>query len=40
VLVDEYKYIFMVVSSYGIIAYLPLLERLVQGTLACEVRAY
>jgi hypothetical protein len=37
--VDEYEYIFMVVSGYGIIAHLPLLERLVQGTLAREVRA-
>jgi hypothetical protein len=27
--VDEYEYIFIVVSGYGIIAHLPLLERLV-----------
>jgi hypothetical protein len=28
-LVDEYKYVLMVVSGYNIIAHLPLLERLV-----------
>ena len=38
-LVDEYEYIFIVVSGYGIIAHLPFLERLVQGTLTREVRA-
>ena len=37
--VVNYEYIFMVASSYGIVAQLPLLERLVQGTLAREVRA-
>ncbi|CZR52131.1 uncharacterized protein PAC_02008 [Phialocephala subalpina] len=37
--VSNYEYIFMVASGYGIIAQLPLLERLVQGTLAREVRA-
>jgi NAD(P)H-flavin reductase len=37
--VDEYEYVIMVVSGYGIVAHLPLLERLVQGTLAREVRA-
>lgn len=34
-----YEYFFMVASGYGIIPHLPLLERLVQGTLAREVRA-
>ncbi|KAF8853000.1 hypothetical protein BDZ45DRAFT_694663 [Acephala macrosclerotiorum] len=37
--VGNYEYIFMVASGYGIVAQLPLLERLVQGTLAREVRA-
>ena len=37
--VDEYEHIFMIASGHGIIAQLPLLERLVQGTLAHEVRA-
>jgi predicted ferric reductase len=37
--VGNYEYVFMVASGYGIIAQLPLLERLVQGTLAREVRA-
>lgn len=37
--VDSYEYILMVASGYGIVAHLPLLERLVQGTLAREVRA-
>jgi hypothetical protein len=37
--VDEYEYVFMIASDYGIVAHLPLLERLVQGTLAREVRA-
>jgi predicted ferric reductase len=37
--VDDYKYIFMVASGYGILAHLPLLERLIQGTRAQEVRA-
>jgi NAD(P)H-flavin reductase len=37
--VDEYEYVFMIASGYGIVAHLPLLERLVQGTLAREVRA-
>ncbi|PVH67378.1 hypothetical protein DL98DRAFT_643971, partial [Cadophora sp. DSE1049] len=37
--VANYEHIFMVASGYGIIAQLPLLERLVQGTLAREVRA-
>jgi predicted ferric reductase len=37
--VDEYEYVFMVASGYGIVAHLPLLERLVQGTRAQEVRA-
>jgi predicted ferric reductase len=37
--VGNYEYIFMVASGYGIVAHLPLLERLVQGTLAREVRA-
>jgi len=35
--VGDYKYVFIVISGYGIIAQLPLLERLVQGTLAREV---
>lgn len=38
-LVDEYENVIIVVSGYGIIVHLPLLERLVQGTLAREVRA-
>jgi len=38
--VSKYKYVIIVVSGYGIVAHLPLLERLVQGTLAHEVRAY
>ncbi|KAH6667734.1 hypothetical protein B0J14DRAFT_675578 [Halenospora varia] len=37
--VGNYEYVFMVASGYGIIAHLPLLARLVQGTLAREVRA-
>jgi predicted ferric reductase len=37
--VDDYEYIFMVASGYGIVAHLPLLERLIQGTRAQEVRA-
>lgn len=37
--VDEYEYVFMIASGHGIIAQLPLLERLVLGTLAREVRA-
>ena len=37
--VDKYDHIFMIASDYGIIAHLPILERLVQGTLAHEVRA-
>ena len=37
--VGSYEYILMVASGYGIVAHLPLLERLVQGTLAREVRA-
>jgi hypothetical protein len=37
--VDRYEYVFMVASGYGIIPHLPLLERLVQGALAHEVRA-
>jgi predicted ferric reductase len=37
--VDGYEYVFMVASGYGIVAHLPLLERLVQGTRAQEVRA-
>lgn len=37
--VDNYEYVSMVASGYGIVAQLPLLERLVQGTLAREVRA-
>lgn len=37
--VEEYEYIFMVASGYGIVAQLPLLERLVQGARAREVRA-
>ncbi|KAH7363947.1 hypothetical protein BKA65DRAFT_571993 [Rhexocercosporidium sp. MPI-PUGE-AT-0058] len=37
--VSNYEYVFMVASGYGIVAQLPLLERLVQGTLAREVRA-
>jgi NAD(P)H-flavin reductase len=37
--VDEYEYVFMVTSGYGIIPQLPLLERLVQGALAHEARA-
>ena len=37
--VDGYEYVFMVASGYGITPHLPLLERLVQGTLAREVRA-
>jgi NAD(P)H-flavin reductase len=37
--VDEYEYVFMVASGYGIIPHLPLLERLIQGALAHEVRA-
>jgi hypothetical protein len=37
--VGNYEYVFMVARGYGIIAQLPLLERLVQGTLAREVRA-
>ena len=37
--VSNYEYVFMVASGYGIIAQLPLLERLVQGTRAREVRA-
>jgi predicted ferric reductase len=37
--VEGYEYIFMVATEYGIAPHLPLLERLVQGTLAREVRA-
>jgi NAD(P)H-flavin reductase len=37
--VGRYEYILMIASGYGIIAHLPLLERLVQGALAHEVRA-
>jgi hypothetical protein len=37
--VGDYEHIFMIASGYGIIAHLPLLERLVQGTFAREVRA-
>lgn len=37
--IEKSEYIFMVASGYGIIPHLPLLERLVQGTLAHEVVA-
>jgi hypothetical protein len=37
--VEDYEYLFMIASGYGIVAHLPLLERLVQGVLAHEVRA-
>jgi len=37
--VDDYEYIFMISSGYGIVANLPLLERLVMGTISREVRA-
>jgi hypothetical protein len=35
----RYQHIFMITSGYGIIAHLPLLERLVQGTIARETPA-
>ncbi|OBT48426.1 hypothetical protein VE00_01425 [Pseudogymnoascus sp. WSF 3629] len=37
--VGDYEYLFMVASGYGIVAQLPLLERLVHGVLAREARA-
>lgn len=37
--VDKYEYIVIIASGYGITAVLSILERLVQGTLAHEVRA-
>ena len=37
--VENYEYVLMIASGYGILAQLPLLERLVQGTLAREARA-
>jgi hypothetical protein len=37
--VGSYEYVSIVASGYSIIAQLPLLEQLVQGTLAREVRA-
>ncbi|KAH8587310.1 hypothetical protein B0O99DRAFT_694581 [Bisporella sp. PMI_857] len=37
--IGDYQYILMIATGYGITAQLPLLERLVQGTLAREVRA-
>lgn len=37
--IEDYEYVVMVADGYGIVAQLPLLERLVQGALAREVRS-